>query len=157
VHIFPTSHAFWFFTPHSPRIFLAQKFLVCGNLSTCYKFPSAALPLTKAKRTRTRFEARIYLLIIYARLARSRRKSSSVVFGEEEKRKTKQNVSLILAPVTARKNRCRRRRHWNLSFSLARANCVRKIPHVVHILLASQGASRDISFIYVVSYSRFTS
>lgn len=101
----------------SRHIFRAKISRVClENLSTCYKFPSAVHFHFANKRTRTRFEARIYLLIIYARLARSRRKSLS-----RKRRKTKQNVSLILAPVTARETVV----DVVVFLPLKRANCVK--------------------------------
>ena len=74
----------WLFTSRSSfEIFSTAKIFVCGTLSTCYKFSLAALSLA-CERTRTRYELRIYLFIIYARLARSRRKSSSVFFGRRK-------------------------------------------------------------------------
>lgn len=111
---------------------------MCGNLSTCYKFSSAALSLA-SERTRTRYEARIFRSIIYARLARSRRKSSSV-YARRKERKTKRNVSLILAPVTDTVHVCSLALP-RLSFSLA--NSVWKIPHVV--LEAWRAPRADIS------------
>lgn len=110
-------------------------FVCAENLSTAINFARTATPRVQTAQQRTHthnespririaYSRRIYFVVIYARLVRS-----TAQILEQKRTKTKNNsVSLILAPVTARK-----------SFRAPRS--VRKIPHVVLILRATTSPS----------------
>lgn len=97
---------------------------MCGKFVNYHKFRSHSQHSTQAHndspKIRIAYSRRIYFVVIYARLVRS-----TAQILEQKRTKTKNDsVSLILAPVTARK-----------SFRAPRS--VRKIPHVVLILRAT--------------------